>query len=325
MNIWNKVLLVLILLLGVFASMWSAKALKINSEWAKKVAKLEDDKVNDLKKIDTLNDISKGVPSIPALEALEFKYLVDNAEKWNGCKPLNVASSENDAWKISVQFELENKTDSGMKVGDVIYLFDNRPIEEGGRFLGRFSVTQIYPNGTAVADSVDLLEDSEKMAVQQSLQSGATWTAHSKCPADRPDFFNTLSETERQKFPVLARIPNYLNEGYEPVDFGYLLTSLNENRIANQETLAAALNRKKILEEVNVSVNQQRLELQNTKDGIEKRIKQMELQRDELKKLSNSLDKEIAQMKKQIDTVQSQNEKLVDDLLKLQMQAVSKN
>jgi len=221
MNIWNKVLIGLICPLAILAIFWSAKVINHYTKRGAEIKKIQDETVTALKSIETNQDFEKG---IPMLEVRNAVLLADRAENWRDCIPKSVESFKDPLKgnRARIIFSVNQEPAPTMVVGDLIYVFDQRPFGKGGKYLGRFAVSRIQ--GTDVtAESLDVLTDLELQNLassrqeiagntpvqgsQNELEQGTPvqpsenrtgWSIFSRCPTDRRDLF--LSMEDKEKF-----------------------------------------------------------------------------------------------------------------------------
>ncbi len=316
MNIWNKVMLGLIALLAIFATLWSAKELKIQSSWGTAAKKLEAATL----KVQADRDRLMKEDEIPAWEVREYEFLADHAENWRDCKP---KSFQRGSGFAKIVFNLGTSGPSGMNQGDTIYVFDNRTAEEGGCFLGRFNVKEVQGNEIS-ATSIDFLNEIEAQHLEKSLADEAPWSVHTKCPTDRPDLFAKMPASERDKYLSPKLLELYV-EGYQPVDFGTVLAYYFELRVKNREALAEKLSEKRALEESKKIASDQQQFYRNEIDRVQEETSIMKSQRDEVAGFAKALDNDIAQKKQKIQKTQKENEQLLEDIKKLQTQILQKN
>ncbi len=333
MNIWNKVLIFLICLLGVLATFWSAKVMSNNVKQGAAIKKMEDDRIAALKSIETDNNYEKGVPTWDVRNAA---LLADRAENWLFCAPKAVEMVQNKHAQII--FTMKPDVISTMKVGDTIYVFDQRPFGQGGKYLGRFSVSQIQGQDTA-AVSLDVMTDLEmqnlvssrneisQVAAEQIEETNAAWSIFSKCPTDRPDLFANLSDAEKEKYlpePVRANYARYdqAPESFTSYDFGTLFTHYYQKRIENSAQLAEKQAQEATIAESNRLATQALTDCQNENSQIEKETQQMEEQRKEVKQLLDAKIAECKQMQQKIDELQKDNERKVNEIHQFQQDAL---
>ena len=238
MNIWNKVLIGLICFLGIFAILWSAKVLNHYVKQGADIKKMEDDTALAIKAIETARDYDKGIPT---LELRNIALLANRTENWQFCKPESVERLENE--HVQVIFSLKPETVVTMKAGDVIYVFDQRAFGNGGKYLGRFEVTQAHDRDitansldamtdreynnleTSRRDSLQATQTAQKQTADEQLteenaveddaaESQAAWSVFSRCPTDRPDLFMGLDDADKVKYLPDSIYKLYAN--YDP-------------------------------------------------------------------------------------------------------------
>lgn len=316
MSVWNKVMLPMIVLLAIFAVLWSAKELKIESEWGKAVASLEKAQEKTEQSIERLMN---NADELPKWEALEYALVSDVAENWRGCDP--IAVQDNDG-QVSVNFTLATPGASGMNTGEVIYIFDERTVPNGGGYLGRFHLTQISDNKMD-AVSFDILEPIEIERLQRSVQDKAKWSVHSKAPTDRPDFFVAMNDSDRRKY-LPEKVLELYTKDYQPIDFGLLLATYYRYRVELRERLLSAQNEyRSMLESQEIADKQQR-ELRQEIDETNRQIVLMGAQREEVGLLTQQLNTLVVDLQTQSEKTQLQNEKLVLEIERLQLEALKK-
>lgn len=337
MNIWNKVMLGLILFLGIAAFVLSAKSLYINYHCGEKKAKLEEAIVKA--EADTVNlmDHEKG---LPAKEVMVQKILLDRAEVWSDCVPNSVNADENFA---EVEIVLADGS-AAMKENDTVFVFDRRPIKEGGKFLGRFYVSETKAKN-ATLKSVDILTDEEIEDIKSSVEGialarssaptdeegaeapsgNASWSLYSKCPFERPDFFEGMTEAELEPYLSPALIAAYAQEGYEARDFGGSLAWYYRNRVEFLESLASAERTKKELTDSLNITNEQQSYLQSEADRINAEIALMKAQGEEVAAAHKTLAERNEKARQLAEALQSNNEKLTEAIKQKQLEALRKS
>ncbi|MGL6226994.1 MAG: hypothetical protein ACRC10_10280 [Thermoguttaceae bacterium] len=316
MSVWNKVMLPMIVILAIFATFWAAQELKIESEWGKAIAGLE---TAQEKTEQSISRLMNNADELPKWEAREYALVSDVAENWRGCDPVAV---QNNDGQVSVNFTLATPGASGMNTGDVIYIFDERAVQDGGGYLGRFHLAQINDNKVD-AVSFDILEPREIERLQQSFQDKAKWSVHSKTPTDRPDFFESMNDSERSKYLPEKVLELYTKE-YQPVDFGLLLATYYRYRVELREQLLSAQNEYRSMLESQEIADKQLRELRNEIDETNRQIKDMDAQREEVGSLTQQLNTLVVDLQTQSEKVQLHNEKLLLEIERLQREALKK-
>lgn len=178
MSIWSKVLVVLILLATLPFLYLAMMTLKVNANWRKSA--------NDKEK-----QIAEIAPVIEQFQADLRKnktaihdVLVDRGRVWYNAVPKNFN-------KGAVVVQIDNPTPHGILDKTVLYVFDARPKQEGGAYLGEFKVTGVDEK----AKQIQLQETMRLLPHQvQHLQNStkSAWTLYEVMPGDRPDLLAEL-------------------------------------------------------------------------------------------------------------------------------------
>jgi hypothetical protein len=206
MNIWSKVLVVLILLATLPFLYLSMMTLKVNANWRAVAMRIKD---KDLPAVingsgappsdDQLSPIN--IEQLPTLsiEQLEERLrkqetaihdvLVDRGRVWYNAMP------KVDFAKGAVVVQIDSPSPHGILDKTVLYAFDARPKQEGGAYLGEYKVT-------GVDEKAKLVELQPTMALLphqiQHLQNSTKgpWTLYEVMPGDRPDLLAQLPPSE---------------------------------------------------------------------------------------------------------------------------------
>ena len=245
MNIWNKVLLVLIFLTALFYVVLVSNRFNLAKEWEEKLAKQDNEIQNLTDAVAKLKIDLYGEP-LKAAETWDDMGLVAKMEKinalnpgkvWTDCRPANVEGLEgNDV--LTAHFTIPPtgiaRQYGEMKLGanDLIYVFDSGfsadtentdPNASGtgaatevqkAQFLGFFTVGEITDPGDFTLQSVGTVTDDQKKRIQDSLDSGRSWTIYEdRLPVDSPNdiaywlekepdspFAKTLSDEDKAYF-----------------------------------------------------------------------------------------------------------------------------
>ena len=347
MNIWNKVLIGLIFLLAGLATFWSAKVLDHYIKRGAEIKKLEDETVNALKSIETYSDYDKGIPT---LEVRNAALLSDRAENWRFCTPQSVDSLPDK--RVRILFSVNQEPTTTMNVGGTIYVFDQRPFGQGGKYLGRFAVSQVQ-GIDVVAESLDILtdfelqnlvssqqeiarnapvaqnlqEDTEQGVSEQTGEVQAAWSVFSRCPMDRHDLFWELSDEDKEKYlPESIRgLYSQAPEDFKATDFGTLFAYYYQKRIETSAQLAKKLMQQSEIDESNRLASESLTLYQNESEQIEREIAHMEAQRKEVEELCLALEAICSQMKSKIQETQRENERMVEEIRKFQRETLQKS
>ncbi len=235
MSVWNKVLIGLIILASLSFTYFAMRALKVHQVWRASVEKMD-------KKLETLQEDSEVQQDHVREATLELhKLMLNRGRIWTNVTPggFNAETSA-----LSVTTDLPNP--NGIEVGNVLYIFDQAPVQEGGRYLGVFIVT-------AKADKQVQLKPGVMMTraeVDQLQKSLGPWVMYDVMPSDSHEVLAKLDEaTKKAMFPENC-VEEYLKDGtvqadgkkYERQlrDYRVLLTDYYRQRALLFELLAAA-------------------------------------------------------------------------------------
>lgn len=176
MNIWNKVFIVLIVLFGIAAILWTTKEIKVQSKWRSEIQNKTTKLIETQKNIEKMllsakptEEISGRTPGDLVGSELEVKLnllLKERDRAWFGCTPVSVAPGKKGVNPslagLANQTPLrlatvELITSEPLDVKGIVYLFDEGALKAGGAagsgddtgtnadgrrsvFLGRFSI-----------------------------------------------------------------------------------------------------------------------------------------------------------------------------------------
>jgi hypothetical protein len=231
MYIWNRVLLGVILLLSIVMLILGARALKTHQYWRSLALRMEE----EIKEQRRLRQILLGLAApeeieqartkgiltltLPELETAVHEILLRRGPAWYGCQARGVDAASG---AVRVLVPVPNHQ---IQPQTVFWVMDERPADQGGVFLGLFSVAGIggEENRELQLTPVFQLEPQEIERLRQSAAAGAPWSLRQMLPPDQPQIFADLTREQlEQMFPpgafprpeVRERIlAEYLNDG----------------------------------------------------------------------------------------------------------------
>lgn len=205
MSIWSKVLVVLILLATLPFLYLAMMTLKVNANWRA----IANDKEKQIREI---------APVVEQLQADLRKnktaihdVLVDRGRVWYNAVPKNFN-------KGAAVVQIDNPTPHGILDKTVLYVFDARPKQEGGAYLGEFKVTGVDEK----AKQIQLQETMRLLPHQvQHLQNSTKgpWTLYEVMPGDRPDLLAQLPPNELDALLPADVRKEYAKDG-QPAEAG---------------------------------------------------------------------------------------------------------
>ncbi len=216
MSIWNKVLLALIFLASLAMLALGARALKTHQYWRELAARHEAAiaeqqlRARLLRGTATKQEIEEArkkgelPPNLRELEIQVHSALLARGPAWYGCIPQRVDPQSGQVTLLmeSPQHQLAEKT--------VLWVFDERPLGQGGQFLGLFTVQGIggeENRQVQIAPAV-FMEPSELQRLVQSSAGQATWAFYQWMPPDTHEAFADLTADQLTALFPAGAFPN---------------------------------------------------------------------------------------------------------------------
>lgn len=204
MYLWNKVLVGLIAVAALAFFYFSMRTLKTHQVWRDShnrfVAQLEQEQKRTAQLTGEAGPDVRGI--LQAKRELH-DVLVGRGRVWRGVQP--GAVDANGAVSVTVEDPQPHQIAENL----ILYVFDERPIGEGGVYVGEFKVTQVAETQIALAPSTRLT-DAEIARVKQAV---GPWMLYDVMPADSHVVLANLSDDElRELFPGDV-VREYLKDG----------------------------------------------------------------------------------------------------------------
>jgi uncharacterized coiled-coil protein SlyX len=244
MSIWNKVLIGLIIPVALLFTFVAMRALKTHQYWRGLVQKMD-------KKLDTLDsensvladgDSTTNTLGVRQLTLALHKLTLNRGRIWTNVTP---GGYNAETGALSVKTDLPNP--NGIQVGNVLYIFDEAPVQKGGRYLGAFTVTAKADKQLQLQPGV-MMTHSEVERLQQ--KSTGRWVMYDVIPADDHEAFTKLDDAARKAMLPATSAEEYVKDGKVQADgtkfarqlrdYGVLLSSYYRQRSLQFELLAAA-------------------------------------------------------------------------------------
>jgi hypothetical protein len=232
---------------------------------------------------------------------------------------------------------IDDQGDDAATPRQPVYLIDQAPVADGGRFLGIFEVidTQIDPDSKYVLATLrPLLKDTPTRAaarqalvkrVRDAAAAGdrADFAIYEILPRDRAGLFAGLSEAElRDLFPD-ELVPRYLNaQDRRIIDFESLLVQINaeearlENEVDVRETDVGTM--KKAVASQQAMLANRQTESSVLKDQVDAVAAEVSA----VEQALATIQQQVEQTQSSIDATFSQNQELASRLSVLQQRAV---
>ena len=211
MSIWNKVLIGLIIVASLGYFYLAAVTLKTHKYW-RSVANAQKAKIEQYKEeTKILKEGQRGEDAAPGIRQTRmalYKLLIDRGRVWDNCMPERVVDAERGVIRLTTDSPDPHRITNKM----VLDIFEEKPIGEGGRYLGEFRVTAA---GDQPGDKQIALEPSTTMPPEQLerlLASQGPWTLYEVLPSDNHDVLAGLSEEELRKLLPAGTVEQYIND-----------------------------------------------------------------------------------------------------------------
>jgi hypothetical protein len=195
MSIWNKILLGFILVASLAFFWLAARVLKTHQYWRATATKLDEELKAAEQERSLLRDGDDSAMGVREAVLALHELMIDRGRVWRNTKPLQVRA-DNQGVNLRVATDLPDP--HGIPVKAVLYIFEEKGVEQGGSYLGEFTVTGVGEKDLQLVPSMKL-SDRELQRLQQSQ---GPWTLYEVVPVDQREVLAGLEEGEiRAMFP----------------------------------------------------------------------------------------------------------------------------
>jgi len=245
MSIWNKVFIGLIFLASIGFFILGARALKTHQYWREQALQLEQELAQERdvelvlkegfdspeviareQELDKIGgDAAEGLKR--AKEEMEgmreeakmglrrvnvalHEELVDRGRVWRDCRPQPAPeTARTGQLKVLVEFpsphQIADKT--------VLWAFDQLPVDQGGRYLGQFTVDGVDNTGVVLKPTTRV--DAAVLAKlnQSAARNGAAWSLYEVMPRDNHRSLAGLSDDELKAELPEETVDEYVSDG----------------------------------------------------------------------------------------------------------------
>jgi predicted nucleic acid-binding Zn-ribbon protein len=365
MTIYHKIMVGFIALTALVFYYSAMRALKERSKWWTEYVSLERQLQDVNKQIEQLQGAAEAadaqVKGVRQLRHELAKLMVGRGRVWTGCTP-----AQPDANTGEVRVAIPVQTAAGAAPGaedlggippadgaaapapaaaaatplelvenQVLYVFDERPISEGGSYLGEFRVASVAERQVALAP-VGKLSPAE---MERLTKATGTWALHDVMPSDNPSIF--VADTPELREERLAILPESVRAEYskdgqpaEPddppervVDGKYqrpisdFVASFHEfrrQRSLNADLIAADQKDKSYLEQAladsQATVKFRAAEIQQVKADLA----QLQRERNAVVSHRKNLDARLAEARKDVARLEQENRQLAEQYARWQ-------
>ncbi len=320
MNIWNKVLLGLIVVTLIPLFYFSLQALKTHRHWRTAAKKIEAQLPILTERIDTLR---YGDPNQDDGECLQsvrmelYKYFVNRGRIWKKCVFQGVKGNE---VLVSVGKPSPHQIAENM----VLFVFDEASIRDGGCFLGEFRVNSLNPPNQVVLTPTMGLSPRARKRIQGGK---GLWTLCEVMPKDTHKVFAGMSKKElRSRMPAQV-VDEYLAHGKDGKqrqlrDYYVLLKESDHQEAVLLEEKRSAKRNKQYMEAAVKDAKQQELFRQTERASLMEKLEKVKRERKAALAYQQSLEKELAQLEAKIAQLMKDNRAVAAEIAKMQSEMI---
>lgn len=206
MSIWNKVLLGLIFVASIAFFILSARALQTHKYWREQALKREAELAEALKNHAELKD------EVRQLAVDLYEQLIDRGRVWYGCRPQQVSAATGE---VSVMTDFPDP--HGIETQTVLWVFDERDLQNGGSYLGQFAVAAVGGQGNnrllQLQPCIRMSQDQLQRLQQSQATNGVTWALYETMPADNHQSLAGLDAEQLKALLPESTVEEYTMDG----------------------------------------------------------------------------------------------------------------
>lgn len=204
---YNVALVYLIVCAAATFGFLAANTLKVHDAWRSAANKLETEIANEEATQQKLltgarDKNNRLVGGLQQLKRQVQELVVRRGLAWFDVKPISIAKDGS-----SVKVEIDTPEPSGIIPNSIVYVFESKPISEGGAYLGEFKVTNAPADSKEVELAPNLpltVPQANRLSKTQSL-----WTIYLRMPPDENEVFKALSPED-----IAAIVPENFPAAY---------------------------------------------------------------------------------------------------------------
>lgn len=246
MNIWSKVFVGFIFVVAICLFVAAANTLSVRTTWRERAVKLEQDIATAQAETQKYTGQAEnpGKPSIHDLRAELHRLIAARGDRvWGvipgkeaGAVDPNAAPGEPAVPATGIATFTGANIDPatgvlslgiapgaagvshGIALKGIVYMFDTRPVSEGGRYLGEFKVTAAADQQVSLLPTTALLPH-EVQAVQAAVAVPANLVLTETLPIDNREIYAEARETNPELLAMLlpaATVEEFIKDG-QPV------------------------------------------------------------------------------------------------------------
>lgn len=322
---YNIALVYLIVCAAATFGFLAANTLKVHSVWRGTANQLEEKIAQEqaaqqkllVGERDKSNQLQGGIRQLQReLQAL----VVRRGAAWFDVKPTGIAKDGS-----SIKVEIESPEPTGIIPQSVVYVFESKPIGEGGAYLGEFKVTeapadskevQLAPNLPLTPPQVDRLTKTQSL-----------WTLYLRMPPDENAVFAALPDEDAEaiipeKFPEAYR--KGTREESQMTDWVYLFHEFALQRNLLSDEMVKMQNSVSRLEE-SEKRNQEKIAYRTQeKSNLEFDLQGFDTERKSVTQFAGELAAQAEKLNRETDRLRANIAKLAAELKAIQTEAADR-
>ncbi|RMF99393.1 MAG: hypothetical protein D6741_08605, partial [Planctomycetota bacterium] len=234
MSIWKKLYIVFILLASIAFWYLGMRALATHRAWREAALQLQQQIEQTKQQRERLVHGDGTNPGIRQLELEIHKWQTKRGRVWYGARPAQLQQQRgpNGAPVVQVRVAIDTlgpaaaPEEQPIPVDSVVFVFDERDIRQGGRYLGEFRVRQVVEAQgdqpkQLVLEATTVLSARQMQYLQQSVnlagQGQTTWTICDILPFDNHEAFAGMDPEVLREILPASSVEEYIRDG-QPID-----------------------------------------------------------------------------------------------------------
>ncbi|MCS7303631.1 MAG: hypothetical protein NZ602_00785 [Thermoguttaceae bacterium] len=239
---------------------------------------------------------------------------------WRGVQPAKPPTAPDEQGDFELMVELTEESPISARM--IVYLFEEKPAQEKGRYLGEFKVSGVGGKQLTLKPAKKL----DAAQYRRLAQSRGPWVLYERLPMDGYDLFEGLSEEQLRAMMPEADYQQILKHGKlaEPddppdcvvdgkyqrplVDFALAIGHAHRRRSELIDLKKTADREKATVDKALATAQQQQKVLEDWKRTAEQALAQMQAERDvaaeHLKEVESTLAAKQAEIQKTIASIQ---------------------
>ncbi|MGA2799361.1 MAG: hypothetical protein ABSE63_17400 [Thermoguttaceae bacterium] len=336
MSIWNKILLGLIVTCLLVFFYMSARMLKTQKNWSVKAEQYAK-KISDLQNEDKITEEGGDVggqfqPGIEQVRAELNKLTVDRQRVWYKCDPQVSVNRQTHTATVKVTIDQPNP---GIANKSILYVFEDVPAAQQGRFLGEFKVTAVADKQITLEPAFVLTPADEK----KLAEAKKPWNLYDSLPHDNHEILGQLNEQDKKTMLPADSAEEYIEDG-KPAPQGAPAGNIADGKYARQlrdysylfdvyrmkitelvDREQSAMRDKQMVEDTLADAKLQVQFWQKQGTVVKALVAEMVRQRDAVAAHLDKLQKKIAEAKAAITELIKNNKAMAGQIAKIQLDA----